>query len=214
MEGKSAFKLMQAHGPQAFGASPSSSKSSHVETELALVLDGKKVHNAGEVLEQIEGRVGRGEVELGSCALCYEDGRREGLVLPCGRSGCAQRVDGGCLSEWVRRPLSFLDISIIDFSIRDSTERALRAISCTPHNSPAPFAAACPRSKCSHGTTPVPPRSVGCSSLWTTASTSMRGVLSAGSRSARMRGRVVGRKGWGSWKDGGVPSVWSDTRGL
>ena len=94
-EGKSAFKLFQAHGAAVFGGSSKSSK------PLQLTLDGKKVHNSDEVLAQVERRVGSGEVELGACALCFEERPKPQFVAACGRSGCPQKVDNECLREWV-----------------------------------------------------------------------------------------------------------------
>jgi len=69
---------------------------------LKLTLDGKKVHDADQALLQIERRVGSGEVELGTCALCFEDMPKAKLMAACGRKGCSQQVDNDCLGEWVR----------------------------------------------------------------------------------------------------------------
>jgi hypothetical protein len=94
-EGKSAFKLMELHGAGIFGEQPV------VSSTLKLSLNGKKVQDPAQAFAQIERRVGRGEVELGSCALCYEEMLKTKLVPACGRTGCGQKVDEGCLHEWV-----------------------------------------------------------------------------------------------------------------
>jgi hypothetical protein len=94
-EGKSAFKLMQLHGVGIFGEQPAASST------LKLSLNGKKVQDSAQAFAQIERRVGRGEVELGSCALCFEEILKTKLVPACGRTGCGQKVDEGCLHEWV-----------------------------------------------------------------------------------------------------------------
>lgn len=65
-----------------------------------LVLNGKKVRDPTQVLAQVERRVEGGHVELGTCSLCSEEMSRNKLVRACGRSGCKQKVDEGCLREW------------------------------------------------------------------------------------------------------------------
>lgn len=94
-EGKSAFKLMQAHGITIFGEQPPSSRL------LKLLFNGKKIHDPTRVVSQVERRVGRGEIELGSCALCFEEMSKTKLVPACSRTGCGQKVDEDCLREWV-----------------------------------------------------------------------------------------------------------------
>jgi hypothetical protein len=94
-EGKSAFKLMQAHGAVIFGEQPTSNRPPD------LTLDGKKVHDPAQALSQVERRVGLGEVELGSCTLCFEEMSKTKLLPACGRTGCGQKVDRECLREWV-----------------------------------------------------------------------------------------------------------------
>ena len=95
LEGKSAFKLFQAYGADVFGGPPNH------KMVLQLTFQGKKVHNSNEVLSQVERRVGSGEVELGACALCFEERPKPQFVAACGRSGCPQKVDNECLREWV-----------------------------------------------------------------------------------------------------------------
>ncbi|KAJ6615160.1 hypothetical protein B0H10DRAFT_1880092 [Mycena sp. CBHHK59/15] len=92
-DGKSAFKLMQAFGGGVFGKPPSNQSP-------RLVLGHKKVSDTRQTLAQIETRVGRGEVVLATCALCFEEMPRSKLVAACGRTGCSQLVDEGCLHEW------------------------------------------------------------------------------------------------------------------
>ncbi|KAJ7713993.1 hypothetical protein B0H16DRAFT_1809135 [Mycena metata] len=84
-DGKSAFKLMQAFGEGVF-AETLSTKS------LNLVLNHKKIWDVGAVIAQVENRVGRGEVVLATCALCFEDIPKTKLVVACGRTGCSQLV--------------------------------------------------------------------------------------------------------------------------
>lgn len=95
-DGKSAFKLMQTHGDSIFAGTASN-------TKATLILNNKKVHDTAVVLAQVEDRVGRGEVVLSTCSLCFEDVPSTKLVPACGRSGCAQLVDEDCLQEWVRK---------------------------------------------------------------------------------------------------------------
>ena len=95
-EGKSAYKLMEVHGTAVFGEQPA------LNCLPKLSLNGKKVHDPGQAVSQVERRVGRGDVELGSCALCFEEMLKTKLVPACGRTGCGQKVDEGCLHEWVR----------------------------------------------------------------------------------------------------------------
>ncbi|KAJ7178202.1 hypothetical protein C8R46DRAFT_1076094 [Mycena filopes] len=92
-DGQSAFKLMQAFGEGVFAEAAGSFTGS-------LVLNGKRVRDVAAVIEQVENRVGRGEVALATCALCFEDVPKAKLVAACGRTGCSQLVDEGCLHEW------------------------------------------------------------------------------------------------------------------
>ncbi|KAJ7645060.1 hypothetical protein DFH06DRAFT_1333358 [Mycena polygramma] len=92
-DGKSSFKLMQAFGQGVFG---------HASLNPAprLLLGQKVLRDTAKTLAQIESRVGSGEVVLASCALCFEEMPASKLVAACGRTGCTQRVDDGCLKEW------------------------------------------------------------------------------------------------------------------
>ncbi|KAJ7912609.1 hypothetical protein B0H13DRAFT_2474704 [Mycena leptocephala] len=92
-DGKSAFKLMQNFGDSVFANAPSN-------LNATLVLNNKKVHDTTSIITQVENRVGRGEVVLWTCALCFDDTPSTKLVQACGRTGCAQLVDEGCLNEW------------------------------------------------------------------------------------------------------------------
>ncbi|KAJ7255802.1 hypothetical protein B0H12DRAFT_1202106 [Mycena haematopus] len=92
-DGKSAFKLMQAFGAGVFGNAPSNPAPN-------LLLRQKVLRDTAETLAQVESRVGSGEVVLASCALCFEEMPTGKLVAACGRTGCTQRVDDGCLHEW------------------------------------------------------------------------------------------------------------------
>jgi hypothetical protein len=93
-DGKSAFKLMQAFGETVFGSAP-------LKTAPRLLLGEKVVRDTAKALAQVESRVGSSEVVLASCALCFEEMPTSKLVAACGRTGCGQRVDDGCLHEWV-----------------------------------------------------------------------------------------------------------------
>jgi hypothetical protein len=120
-EGKSAFKLMQAQGVAIFGEQPASN------SLLKLSLDGKKIHDPAQAVLQIERWVGRGEVELGSCTLCFEEMLKTKLVPACGRTGCNQRVDEECLHEWVRFSFVLWHAGAHTFLVHDdSTERTNR----------------------------------------------------------------------------------------
>lgn len=94
-KGYSAFKIYKAHGAAAFApAAPS------LREPIALRLRSKDVLDAPDVVKQLDGRVGRGEVARRACALCFDDFAPDKVGPACGRSGCAQRVCGGCLREW------------------------------------------------------------------------------------------------------------------
>jgi hypothetical protein len=95
---RSAFKLITAHGTSVFDLHPT-------EKHRHLTLNHKKVHNALEVLDQVEEWVGSGTVELGSCSLCFDDRVRGSLLRACGRKGCKNQADTECLREWVRYSL-------------------------------------------------------------------------------------------------------------
>ncbi|KAJ7136564.1 hypothetical protein C8R44DRAFT_695487 [Mycena epipterygia] len=92
-DGKSAFKLMQAFGAPIFGSAP-------VNWSPALLHGEKKVWDSGKTLAQVQAWVGRGEVVLENCALCFDEVPRAKLELACGRTGCTQLVDAKCLHEW------------------------------------------------------------------------------------------------------------------
>ncbi|KAK7063370.1 RING-type domain-containing protein [Favolaschia claudopus] len=77
-KGKSAFKLMQAFGEVVFGSGNAGVKS----------------------LFGIENLIGRGEIVLSTCSLCFEEVQSTKLVQACGRTGCNQLVDQKCLHEW------------------------------------------------------------------------------------------------------------------
>lgn len=96
--GKSAYKLMQIQGENVFGGAPSSI--------LHMAIRGKKIQNPAHVLSQVEGRVGRGEVQLAPCTLCFEETPKSKLLTACGRSGCTPKVDERCLYEWVSEYLN------------------------------------------------------------------------------------------------------------
>ncbi|KAF8202650.1 hypothetical protein K438DRAFT_2015248 [Mycena galopus ATCC 62051] len=92
LDGKSAFKLMAAFGDGVFDAT--------FKTDATFTLNNKKVQNPTSIITQIEDRIGRGEVVLSTCALCFEDVPHTKLVPACGRTGCSQLVDEHCLHEW------------------------------------------------------------------------------------------------------------------
>jgi hypothetical protein len=94
---------MQIFGETVFGDATA-------DTAITLTLNNKKVHDVPSIVDQVEGRVGQGKVVLATCALCFEDVPSTKLVPACGRAGCAQLVDEGCLREWVRISF-FLDPS-------------------------------------------------------------------------------------------------------
>ena len=94
LHGKSAFKLITVHGTSVFDFTLP-------QKGMELTLNSKKVHNPEEARAQVERWVGSGEVELGSCALCFDEMAKNKLLPACGRKGCTQRADSGCLREWV-----------------------------------------------------------------------------------------------------------------
>jgi hypothetical protein len=121
-EGKSAFKLMQLHGVGIFGEQPAASST------LKLSLNGKKVQDPAQAFAQIERRVGRGEVELGSCALCFEEILKTKLVPACGRTGCGQKVDEGCLHEWVS--FTFFSVAYNNYILSNDSMGKTNRASC------------------------------------------------------------------------------------
>ncbi|KAJ6600943.1 hypothetical protein DFH09DRAFT_1355223 [Mycena vulgaris] len=74
-DGKSAVKLMQAFGGRVF-ADVSPTKSHN------LVLNGKRVRETGQIIVQIQSRVGRGEVVPSARALCFEECRTRNSFRP------------------------------------------------------------------------------------------------------------------------------------
>lgn len=112
LEGKSAFKLVKAHGFEVFGRSEATKQDK-------LTFNGKKVLNAQDVVAQVERRVEGGVVDFGCCPLCFEDVPREKLLSTCGRKGCKYAVDDSCLTTWVRSFLfSFLILELTKFVIQ------------------------------------------------------------------------------------------------
>lgn len=104
LKGKSAFKLVQAHGFEVFKFDQpklTSYEKKHGRF-VELKLGEKKVHNASNVVAQVEARIGKGEVELHSCPLCFNDMASDKLIPTCGRKGCKYKVDEACLKQWVR----------------------------------------------------------------------------------------------------------------
>jgi hypothetical protein len=91
--GKSAFKLLAVYGTSVFDYAPP-------QRRQWLTLDYKKVHHPEEVRAQVERWVGREEVELGSCTLCFDGMPKNKLLPACGRKGCTQMADTDCLREW------------------------------------------------------------------------------------------------------------------
>lgn len=87
----SAFKLFSKHGASAFTGVP---------TEHELMFHSKKVFNADVLRLRIEGRVESGEVEKGTCSLCFDDTHYHNLLPACGRTGCKQQADDACLEQW------------------------------------------------------------------------------------------------------------------
>jgi len=87
----SAFKLFSKYGPGVFTGEPNGHP---------LTLSGKYIRNSTMLLQRIEGRVSSGKVERGTCALCFDDVPYDSLLPACGRSGCKQRIDEGCLKQW------------------------------------------------------------------------------------------------------------------
>jgi hypothetical protein len=92
-QGKSAYKLMQAHGTTVFDHDPT-------PKETKLMLQGKLVQNPEDARMQVEEWVGTGSIELGSCTLCFEEMAKNKLLAACGRKGCSHKADTGCLQEW------------------------------------------------------------------------------------------------------------------
>lgn len=87
----SAFKIFSKYGTRAFTGTPA---------EKELTLHSKKLFNADTLRLKIEGRVATGEVEKGTCSLCFDDMHYHKLLPACGRTGCKQQADDGCLQQW------------------------------------------------------------------------------------------------------------------
>lgn len=88
---QSAFKIFSKYGTEAFTGTP---------IEKPLTLCHKKIFNVQAIRYKIEGRVETGEVEKGTCSLCFDDVHYHKLLPACGRSGCKQRADDECLKRW------------------------------------------------------------------------------------------------------------------
>ncbi|KAG8799752.1 hypothetical protein FRC19_000072 [Serendipita sp. 401] len=87
----SAFKLFSRYGPEVFTGEP---------VGKDLTLHFKKIFNCDALRLKIEGRVASGEVEQGTCSLCFDDVPYHKLFPACGRSGCKQQADEECLQRW------------------------------------------------------------------------------------------------------------------
>jgi hypothetical protein len=144
---RSAFKLITTHGKSVFKPRP-------IEKHLHLTLQHKKVHNALEVLDQVEEWVGSGKVELGSCSLCFDDRVRGSLLPACGRKGCKNQADTECLREWVRHSAYSIGHNPINYAF--STARPNQVNYSTSCNSPVPSVDASPTTRPSRGTTHRP----------------------------------------------------------
>jgi hypothetical protein len=103
LKGKSAFKLISAYGTAIFDFMPFPTNQNQKGggTQIQLTLNSKKVHNPDEARVQVELWVGSGKIELGSCSLCFDEMLKSKLLPACGRKGCKERADTGCLREWV-----------------------------------------------------------------------------------------------------------------
>ncbi|KAG8829344.1 hypothetical protein FRC17_006734 [Serendipita sp. 399] len=87
----SAFKLFSRYGEGVFTGEP---------VGKDLTLHFKKIFNSDALRLRIEGRVASGEVEQGTCTLCFDDVPYHKLLPACGRSGCKQQADEECLQRW------------------------------------------------------------------------------------------------------------------
>lgn len=66
-----------------------------------LTFRAKRVMNAEAVLGAIEGWVGGGSAQQGSCSLCFDDVPRGAIpASPCGRRGCTTACCRDCLAAW------------------------------------------------------------------------------------------------------------------
>jgi hypothetical protein len=88
---QSAFKIFSKYGADAFTGEP---------VDKTLTLHHKKIFNSDVIRLKIEGRVATGEVEKGTCSLCFDDVPYHKLLPACGRSGCKQQADEACLQRW------------------------------------------------------------------------------------------------------------------
>ena len=60
----------------------------------------KAVHNVKELQDVLTGWMDRGEAELGTCCLCFEDLPKHQLVRFCGRKKCEAMSCTGCAARW------------------------------------------------------------------------------------------------------------------
>ncbi|KAL2074826.1 hypothetical protein VTL71DRAFT_8605 [Oculimacula yallundae] len=65
-----------------------------------LNLEGKHIHNAEEMIGDLQKWINRRKTESGTCSLCFSDSRKADLQWACGRTGCSQKVCKGCLNGW------------------------------------------------------------------------------------------------------------------
>ena len=70
------------------------------QKDITIVCDKRIVLNQTDAFEQIEKWIAQGSAEQGTCMLCYEDMRKDNLMLVCGRRGCESRACTSCLDAW------------------------------------------------------------------------------------------------------------------
>ncbi|KAH6671321.1 hypothetical protein B0J14DRAFT_93250 [Halenospora varia] len=63
-------------------------------------LNGKLIHNAPSLVEQLQSWVYGRKTEKGTCSLCFSDFGKDQLNPACGRRGCDQRICLSCLRSW------------------------------------------------------------------------------------------------------------------
>lgn len=70
------------------------------EPSKLLFWRGKMVHNIDDIRKRVQTLMVKGETELMTCCLCFEDVYPHQLHTVCGRKGCASKVCLDCLRSW------------------------------------------------------------------------------------------------------------------
>ncbi|KAK4156557.1 hypothetical protein C8A00DRAFT_30523 [Chaetomidium leptoderma] len=83
---------------------------------VTLTIRGKPIHNTPSLLTALHSWITARRVQAGLCSLCFHTHPKRSLRLACGgRTGCTQRVCGGCLRGWygLNRPGAVVNVAAL-----------------------------------------------------------------------------------------------------